>query len=233
VKILLAAFRYLTIWSRFTRLPPAPETIGAGAFFFPLVGLVIGSLLVAMNYLLAAYLDPEILSIALIAFLIITTGAVHLEGLKETFSSPVTTSSAPRGNETLGFIAIVLVILFKIGTADSMDEKLAVSLLLMPVLGRWALVIFIYGTDDWCDEMPRRIAENMKLWHLVVSTVATLSLVVYLLGRRGLWIGLSLSLFTLVTRALLHRRHAVLTHGNFGAVIELSEVLGLILLASL
>jgi adenosylcobinamide-GDP ribazoletransferase len=233
VKKLLAAVKYLTIWNRFTDLQPALETIGAAAFFFPLVGLVLGLLLATTNYLLAVYLDPEILSIALITTLIIATGGIHLEGLKHTFDSTAATTPVPRENETLGFVAIVLVILFKIGAADSMDEKLAVSLLLTPVFARWALVIFIYGSHHLCEEMPRRITENVKLWHLIVTTAATLTLAVYFLGRRGLWIGLSLSLFTLLTRTLLHRRHAVLTHDNFGAVIELGEVLSLILLASL
>ena len=233
MKKLLAAAKYLTIWNRITGLQPAPETTGAAAFFFPLVGLVLGLLLATTNYLLAVYLDPEILSIALITTLIIATGGIHLEGLKHTCDSTAATTAVPRGNETLGFVAIVLVILFKIGAADSMDEKLAVSLLLTPVFARWALVIFIYGAHDRCEEIPRRITENVKLWHLVVTTAATLGLAVYFLGRRGLWIGLSLSLFTLLTRTLLHRRQAVLTHDNFGAVIELGEAFSLILLASL
>jgi hypothetical protein len=36
-----------------------------------------------------------------------------------------------------------------------------------------------------------------------------------------------------MTRTLLHRRHAVLRHENFGAIVELGEVISLILLASL
>lgn len=185
------------------------------------------------NYVLVAYLDSEILNIVLIATLVVATGGIHLEGMKNTFDAIPTPMSKSGGNETLGFVAIVLVILFKSGAADSMDEKLTLSLLLTPVLARWALVIFIYGYHDRCEETPRLIAENVKLWQLVVATVATLALVVYFLGRKGLWISLSVSLFALLTRSLLHRRHAVLTHDNFGAIIELGEVLSLILLASL
>jgi cobalamin synthase len=133
----------------------------------------------------------------------------------------------------LGFIAIVFVILFKTGAIDVMDERLAVSLLLTPVVARWALVIFIYGYHDRCEEIPRVIAENVKFWHLLATTLFALGLAVYLLGRKGLWLGLALSVFALLLRTLLHRRHAALTHDNFGAVIEWSEALSLILLASL
>lgn len=207
--------------------------IGTAAVFFPLVGLTLGLSLAMTNYVLVAYLDSEILNIVLIATLVVATGGIHLEGMKNTFDAIPTPMSKSGGNETLGFVAIVLVILFKSGAADSMDEKLTLSLLLTPVLARWALVIFIYGYHDRCEETPRLIAENVKLWQLVVATVATLALVVYFLGRKGLWISLSVSLFALLTRSLLHRRHAVLTHDNFGAIIELGEVLSLILLASL
>jgi len=207
--------------------------IGTAAVFFPLVGLTLGLSLAMTNYVLVAYLDSEILNIVLITTLVVATGGIHLEGIKNTFDAIPTLTSKSRGNETLGFVAIVLVILFKSGAADSMDEKLTLSLLLTPVLARWALVIFIYGYHDRCEETPRLIAENVKLWQLVVATAATLALVVYFLGRKGLWISLSVSLFALLMRSLLHRRHAVLTHDNFGAIIELGEVLSLILLASL
>jgi len=233
VQKLIAAFKYLTIWSRFSPRPPTPEMIGTAAVFFPLVGLTLGLSLAMTNYVLVAYLDSEILNIVLITTLVVATGGIHLEGIKNTFDAIPTLTSKSRGNETLGFVAIVLVILFKSGAADSMDEKLTLSLLLTPVLARWALVIFIYGYHDRCEETPRLIAENVKLWQLVVATAATLALVVYFLGRKGLWISLSVSLFALLMRSLLHRRHAVLTHDNFGAIIELGEVLSLILLASL
>ena len=207
--------------------------IGTAAVFFPLVGLTLGLSLAMTNYVLVAYLDSEILNIVLIATLVVATGGIHLEGIKNTFDAIPTPKNKSRGNETLGFVAIVLVILFKSGATDSMDEKLTLSLLLTPVLARWALVIFIYGYHDRCEETPRLIAENVKLWQLVVATATTLALVVYFLGRKGLWIGLSVSLFALLTRSLLHRRQAVLTHDNFGAVIELGEALSLILLATL
>ncbi len=123
--------------------------------------------------------------------------------------------------------------LFKIRAIDVINDKLTVSLLLTPVLARWALVLFIYGYHDRCEEIPRRIAENVRVWHLLASTLASLGLAYYLLGRKGLWIGLALSIMTLLVRSFLHRRHAVLSHDNFGAVIELDEMLCLILLASL
>jgi len=235
VQKLAAAFKYLTLWSRFSAFQPTPVLIGAAMIYFPAVGLILGLLLALLNYLLAPYLPPEILSMVLITSLIVSTGGTHLKGLKHTFDDAPTKASLTEVNQnnTLGFIAIVMVILFKAAATDSMDEKLALSLLLAPMLARWGLLIFAYGYHDRCEDTSRVIAEQVRFWHLTVATLGTLALTIYYLGRRGLWIALSLSLFALTTRSLIHRFRANLTHHNFGAIIELGETLSLVLLASL
>lgn len=186
-----------------------------------------------MNYSLAPYVDEEILTVAFIAALILATGGIHLAGLKQTFDARALADGRGSEDSALGFIAVVLVILFKTAAANSMDEKLTLSLLLMPVLARWALVVFIFGCQDRCEEAARLAAANVKTWHLAIATAATLALVTYLLGRKGLLISFFLSVFALLIRDLLCRRRGLVTYANFGAVIELSEALSLVLLASL
>jgi adenosylcobinamide-GDP ribazoletransferase len=233
VQKLATAFKHLTLWSRFTPSQPPPSLIGAAMIYFPVVGLVLGLFLGLLNYLLASYLPPEILSMVLITSLIILTGGTHLEGVNHTFGESPVKLSLPQTNNTVGVIAIIMVILFKAAAVDSMDEKLALSLLLAPVLARWGLLIFACGYHDRCEETLRLIVEQLRFWHLTIATTGTLALTVYYLGRRGLWIALSLSLFVLVARTLIHRRDTILTQHNFGAIIELGETLTLILLASL
>ncbi len=235
MQTLSAAFKYLTIWSYFAAVQPALATVGKAAVFFPLVGLAVGLTLAFSNYLLAPYLHPEILSVSLVTLLIAATGARHLEGLRRTFaaSAAKSTSQDGRENDSLGFAVLLVVILFKIAAAGSIDEKLALSLLLTPLFARWGLVIFLYGYQTRFDETLRLIAAQIRLRHLLISTLTTLALAVYFLGRRGLRIGLVLSLFALLTRSLLHRRHGVLTHDHVGAIVELGEALSLVLLASL
>ena len=232
---LAAALKYLTLWSRFTGFQPPPIMIGAAMIYFPAVGLILGLFLALLNYLLAPYLPPEILSMVLITSLLVSTGGTHLEGVKYTFEDAPTKSplTETHQNNIRGFIAIVMVILFKAAAIDSMDEKLALSLLLAPVLARWGLLIFAYGYHHRCEDTSKVIAEQVRFWHLAIATLGTLALTVYYLGRRGLWIALSLSLFALLARNLLYRLRANLTHHNFGAIIELGETLCLVLLASL
>jgi len=232
---LIAAFKYLTVWGRINPQQPTPEAIGAAAACFPVVGLILGLLLALLNHGLGLYLESQLLSIFLIGFLVLATGAIHCDGVKKTFDDLLLDrmDRASALENTFGYIAVLLLILCKIRAVDVLDDQIALSLLLTPAFARWALLIFICGYHDRCEETARRIAEHLRFWHLLVTTIAILGLAVYLLGRKGLWIGLSLSVLALLARSLLHRRHAVLTHDNFGAMIELSEMLTLILLASL
>ena len=225
-----AAFKFLTVWGCLTSARPALETVGKAAVYFPYVGLVLGLLLALTNYLLAPYVAAEILNLILVTLLIVITGAQHLNGVKISFD--MLAANTGRANETVGFAAVVLVILFKSAAADSMDERLTLTLLLTPVLARWALLIFLYGYHSRFDETARPIAERVNLRPVLATTVATLALTVYFLGRKGLWIALVISLFALLLRSLFYRRHAVLSQANLGATVELGEVLSLALLAS-
>jgi adenosylcobinamide-GDP ribazoletransferase len=191
--------------------------------------------LALLNYVLAAYLPPEILSVVLITGLVVLTGGGHLEDMKQTMDNTFTKRSLTESHApaAFGFIAVTLVILFKAAAVDSMDEKLALSLLLAPVLARWGLLVFAYGAQENCAENSRLIVEQIRFWHLAVATLGTLALVAYYLGRKGLWIALSLSVLTLLTRTLLYRSNTKLTQDNFGAIIETGETLSLVLLASL
>jgi adenosylcobinamide-GDP ribazoletransferase len=232
---LWAALKYLTIIGRFSVLQPTPARIGQGVIYFPIVGLAFGVLLGLLNYGLGLYLASEILSIFLVAVLLVATGARHLDGTKKTFDAMALRDSysEPQDHDSWGIAAVVLVILFKTGAIDVMDERLTLSLLLTPVVARWTVVVFMYGFHDAFEQPARVIAENVKFWHLLAATVLTLGMAVYLLGRKGLWLGLALSVFALVSRSVLYRRRAALDHDNLGAMIELSEVLALILMASL
>jgi adenosylcobinamide-GDP ribazoletransferase len=233
VQTLRAAFKYLTVWG-FTGSKPMPEMIGKSVVYFPLVGLILGLVLGLSNYILAPYLVPEIVNFAVIALLIFATGAQHLDGVKKSFDA-LGAEAAPdawRTNDALGVAAIVLLILGKSAAANSMDEILTLSFVLMPILARWALVLFLFGYDARCDEISRLIAAQVKFWPVVMSTTATLALTMYLLGRKGLWIALLVSLFVLVLRAALYRRHRFISHYDVRASVELAETLALILLAS-
>jgi cobalamin synthase len=145
---------------------------------------------------------------------------------------PATAASSYRG-EIFGLTAILIVTLLKIHAVNIIDDKIVANFFVAPTLARWALVVLLYGYHDRCDQAMRLLAENTKLWHLGATTLFTLTLATYLLGRTALWMGLAVSLLALLSRAMLHRRHAVLTIDNLGAVTDLGEALIFVLMAVL
>lgn len=231
----ISAAKYLTIWGRFTVAGPSSGAVGAASIYFPLIGFLVGLVLALSNYALAPYVPTEILSIALIMVLIVLTGGSHLEDLYLTFAITASNTGSvdDRNNGALGTIAVVMVLLFKAAALDSIDQKVTVSLVVAPVLARWALLVFIFGYQERCGQIAKTIAQQLKLWHLFLATAGTLGLASYWLGRRGLWIALALSVLSLLIRNLFYRLRRIITSQQFGAVIELAETLSLSLMASI
>jgi adenosylcobinamide-GDP ribazoletransferase len=233
MKAALTAFKFLTRGGRIDQVNP--RQISATIAYFPLVGIFFGLILVFLNRLLDPYLESEILATLLIAVLALLTGALHFDGLRNTFdAASVTTALAARQKSgAFGVLAILFVVLFKVQALIVTGETRSLGLLLTPLFARWSLVIFLYGSASISEGSARILAENIRAWHLLSTTVVVLLLAFFLIGRAALWIGLCLSLFALLSRSYLRWRKGYVSDDNIGAVIELSETLSFVSLASL
>jgi len=236
MKSALAVFRFLAVGGRFDEAESRHEASALAALFFPMVGLVIGLSLAIINRALEPHLESELLAVVLTAMMLLITRAVHLDGTMQTFETlTYGTGFGESGHPThvQGWLAVLLVVLLKIRAIEVIGDTRTMSLLLTPVFARWSLVIFLYGAAPNAEEFVAAVARNVRGWHLLVTTAATLAFAVYLVGRTGLWVGFYVSLFSLLTRSVLRRFHGPHTYHNLGALIELSEALSLVLFASL
>jgi cobalamin synthase len=233
----VAVFKFLTQGGRFTTAPFIPERVGKGAPYFPFVGLILGLTLALLNRVLEPYLESEVLAVLLVTILIVLTRASHLDGTRKVFDGwsvrKNRASEQGASGGTYGFLAVILLLLFKIRSVEVIGELRNVTLLLTPALARWTVVIFLYSSTSMTDDLARRIAENVRAWHLLITTVVTLGVTVFLVGVTGLWIGLCLSLFALLFRSSLHQFGSDLTRDHIGALIEASEAVTFVLFASL
>jgi cobalamin synthase len=228
------AFRFLTL----TDSPGELDfgRAGLGILCLPLAGLLLGLVLVVVNRVIEPYLSSEILAVVLVAILVLATGGHFLAGTQTTFDTLPRNSADmnSRGHLCIyGLLAVLLVILLKIRSIEVIGENRGASLLLTPLLARWSLVLFLFGSTAADDDASRRIVENVRSWHLLVTSVITLGFTLFIAGAQALWVALFLSLFALLARMYLHRREGGISLANCGAVVELGEALGFTFFASL
>lgn len=227
------------------RLPgmPEPQELGRSLLFYPLVGLLFGALLWALNALLAG--APVLLHAALLlAAWVWLSGGLHLDGLADSadawlggFGDRERTLSImkdPRSGP-IAVITLVLVLLLKFTALVALIEgQHAEALLLAPLLGRSVLLGLFLTTpyvrsgglgQALADHLPRRAGRQV----LLLSGLAC----VLIAGYPGLFaLALALALFGWL-RWLMMQRLAGTTGDTAGALLELLEVAVLVGLALL
>ena len=77
------AMSFLTIFPVADDLTPEPDRLARSMGFFPAVGLVLGLGLVVLNWLLDSLIPRPVLDCLLILFMILATGALHLDGIAD------------------------------------------------------------------------------------------------------------------------------------------------------
>ncbi len=240
MRTFLTALKFLTVFPWPRKFSTTQGEIGQSAPLFPMVGLCLGLVLVLVNRLLDPYLSPGIHSALLVTLLILMTRALHMDGLGDTFDGlgakgdRETALNAMGDSRTgiFGLLAVVVVIVFKLRAIEVLGDGRDQALLLAPVLGRWAMVILAFGSESAREGMGRIMVDHVKGRHVLLATALTLLLIIPLAGRAGLLIALSISLFTLISSRILHRRLGGVTGDTFGAVGEISETTAFVIFAS-
>ncbi|MCC7358937.1 MAG: adenosylcobinamide-GDP ribazoletransferase [Anaerolineales bacterium] len=234
------AFSFLTTLPvpRRWQTAPLPGDLGRAALYFPLVGLVLGALLAAGDWL-AGRTFPELLSGALVVALwAALTGGLHLDGLADCGDGLPAAATPERRLEimrdprlgTFGGLSLILFVLLKVLAVAGLGSAglgRAAPLLIAPLAGRWLLLLMArqpnarpggLGADFALGLQPR------ALWAVGAATL----LVALLGGWRGL-LGLALAHGEawLVWQAARARLGGV-TGDVLGLTVELSELVVLL-----
>jgi len=231
------ALQFLTILPTPRLKPATPSALGKSLSFYPLVGLILGGLLAALNYGLGYILPPLVSAVLLVGALALLTGAHHLDGLADTGDGMTAGKSKEERLELMsapgvgafGIVGVVIVVLLKAVTLSTVLGWPA--LVVMPIVGRWlavgALCLFPYAKAEG---MGRGYKLGSRWYDLVLAT-ATAALAAWLVfGWAGLVVvGLTAALMYGFA-AYLKSKLGGLTGDSYGAVIEISEVIVLLLL---
>ena len=130
-----------------TIFPIRGDKISARALaYYPLVGLLIGALLIAAHFLLRLALPNLSAATLLVAFWAALTGALHLDGFSDACDGLFATATRERRLEILhdvhlgafGAVGLILLLITKVVLVAGASGF--APILLASILGRWALV---------------------------------------------------------------------------------------------
>jgi adenosylcobinamide-GDP ribazoletransferase len=239
VSSFFTALQFLTLFPCPTRIDYANADAGRAAIFFPVIGLILGSILVLVNFLLEPFASAGLLSVILVSLLAFMTRGLHLDGIGDTFDGLGAGGDPDRILSVMddshigvfGLVAIVLVLFFKIHALESMDVDRWRALLVSTILGRWAMVQLAYRSTAAKNGLGGRLIDRLQTKHFLVGTLLTLLLVASIWRRNGIIMMAWVAIFTTASKSYFHRRLGGVTGDTCGAVGELSETSVLVLLA--
>lgn len=229
-----------------TRLPvtlagmPTPEQVGRSLLFYPLVGLLIGLLLLAAQQLLGD--SAVLLQAALLLTLWVgISGGLHLDGLADSADAWVggfgdkqrtlAIMKDPRSGP-IAVVVLVLLLLLKFAALVALLESgSGLLLVLVPWLARGLLPLLFMTTpyvragglgQALAEHLPRRLLP----WVLAANALAML-----LFGWPALLALLVYGVVFLWLRAMMLKRLDGTTGDTAGALLEIAECAVLVALA--
>jgi adenosylcobinamide-GDP ribazoletransferase len=239
VRSLIAALQFLTLFPWPKSADRSAHEVGPSVIFFPVIGFLLGLILVLVNFLLEPFASPGLSSVALVTILALLTRGLHLDGLGDTFDGLGAGGERERILQVMddshtgafGLIAIVLVLFFKIHAIESIDTERWRALLAAPLLGRWAMVLLGSRSQAAKPGLGSNLISHLESKHTFFATFITLILVAAILHGTGIALMIWIAVFSIASKKYFHRRLCGVTGDTFGAVGELSETSVLVILA--
>ncbi|HTA67419.1 MAG TPA: adenosylcobinamide-GDP ribazoletransferase [Bryobacteraceae bacterium] len=247
IRQLAVAVAFLTRVPMPSRLVFDAKDVGRSARWFPLVGLMIGGILVAALQLFTLVFPPLVTAFLIAAVDALLTGALHLDGLADSmdgFGGGRTREDVLRimrdhAIGTYGAVALVLVVGIKAATLAALIERHSAAswVAFMPMLGRWPVVL-LSATQPYARRSDQEgappggaVSDFVGRVELVVASATALP-IAFLLAQ---WRGVAAAFLVLAVSWLwgwyCRLRIGGITGDTLGASVEISEAL--VLLAGL
>ena len=238
----LYALQFLTIISIPWRREVSLEELGRSAGYFPVVGLIIGLVLVGLDWLFGLILPSAVANALLIVSLVVITGVLHLDGFVDTCDGIAGHKTAEDRWRVMhdsrvggfGIVGIVLLLLVKYVSLNSIPLPLMMTtLVLMPVISRWATVYAIFAYPYAKPSgLGKAFKQGTNWLRFTMATLIALVVVVGLAQLVGLAIMFLIWVMTVVMAAYLKSKFSGLTGDTYGAINEVTEV-GVLILVTL
>ena len=230
-----------------TRIPiPVNKEISAGIGkitpFFSLVGLIIGSLLIAINYILSFIFPDFAVNIIIIVSLIAITGGFHFDGLMDTCDGLLSGKNRERTLEimrdsrvgAMGVAGAICIFALKLAFLNALSPNNKVhALLIFPTFGRWSMV-FAISFFPYANIKPglgSTFVEHAKKSYIFWATIPVIILTVPLLLWKAFPIFSIIFLSTWLIGKMISNKLGGLTGDTYGAICEIIETLTLAIMS--
>lgn len=243
-----AAFKFLTIL-------PVP---GAHRFrdkdwslataWYPAVGLVLGTILFALDWVLHWLWPGEVAAALVLAAWVAMTGALHLDGFVDCCDALLTAVPASRKLDILrdvhigafGAVGLVLLLLLKYACLLDLPHDLRLpAYLLVPVAARWAMtgavLFFPYARRGSGLGQKAKATIGVRQFAIASTTALLVGLLCFWLGLGwAAWVLLVLAgALSLLVALWIQAQIQGLTGDAYGALCELAELVGLLTVLAL
>ena len=230
----LAALQFMTTLPVPLARPVEAEDLARGGRYFPLVGLVLGLILILLYGLFSLFLPSSLVALLLVISLLALTGALHFDGFLDSCDGLFGYHPSERRLEimrdsrvgTFGVAGGIGLLALKYGGLSLVPFGLMPpALLLAPLMGRWALLcavlMFPYGRESGLGLLYKRYTH---LPELILASIFVIGLAYAWLRLPG--VGLSVFIFGLtwlLGRWMMGKLPAGLTGDCYGAIAEVTE----------
>jgi adenosylcobinamide-GDP ribazoletransferase len=243
MKNLITALQFLTIATVKKDHPIEEGDLAKSMVYFPLIGFLIGLILVYADKVFAFIVLPQnIANLLLIVIIVLITRALHIDGLADTLdglmgghdhASRLAIMKDSRLG-TAGVLGIICVLSLKYLCLNNLynSEKIA-ALLTAPMLARWSQTFMVFGTNYGRGQgMGKAFVGHLRTESFAVVSAFAAALTAFVIVRgdvRSLVLFLCLIVGVVLTssvaRRYLVRKLGGMTGDAIGAVSELNEVL--------
>lgn len=235
---------FLFAWQFLTAIPLSrsthdakPEELAASMSWYPLVGCLLGALLVTADLYLGKVFFAQVTSMLLMLLLIVLTRGLHQDGLADMVDGLAGGRTAQARLAIMkdahigavGATGLFVALGLRYAGLTAMPAGEHIALLIgMPVVGRWAMVVGAFHVTYARSEggLAQPFLAYLTWWHLCLATVTAGIVLSLLLGP---WVALGCLLIgTAVVRlstAWFHRMFGGVTGDLLGATNEVAEIL--------
>ena len=239
----LAAISFLSIIPLRPKFALTPKQISDSRAYYPIIGLLIGCLLVLIGQACSYAFTTSITAAILTIFLAVITRGLHLDGLMDISDGLFGGYSTQRRLEIMkdshvGAFAVLSAVLILILKYSAILSILNMpfpgneyALILAPTISRWSMVLqltmFPYARREGGLGSPFQ-DNSARLTSSLAALTACVSVII-LGGAGGMGLLVLLSIFAYGVGLVISRMLGGLTGDVYGATNELTEAAGLVL----